>query len=157
MGDDGRFLDDPPLPELAPPPPELIAVRGAQVVRVHHTDHPNPKLRGFTEVVVLAWARVPDSEHWAGLCVWLAAVQEPGPHGAHTTGAGRFAWLRMLPDRVEAWRPPHRYLDGEHGWHGQGDPGQVSEAILRAAETLPEHLRAKALTPREPGSNSVES
>lgn len=147
--DQGRLLDDPPLPELTPPPPGLIAVRGTQVVRVHHIDHPNPKMRGFTEVVVLAWARLPDGD-WAGLCVWLATVQEPGPHGAHTTGRGRFGWLRILPDRVEAWRPPHRYLQGEHGWHGQGDPSEVSGAIARAAATLPEHLRAAALTPREP-------
>ncbi len=149
--DEGRFIDEPPLPELKSPPPELYAVRGAQVVRVHHIDHPNPKMRGFTEVVVLAWARLPDTGDWAGLCVWLAAVQEPGPHGAGGVGAGRFGWLRMLPDRVEAWRPPHRYLEGEHGWHGQGDPGQVSEAIERAAQTLPEHLRERALIPREPG------
>lgn len=150
MGDDkGRWLDDPPLPELTPPPTGLIAVRGAQVVRVHHIDHPNPKMRGFTEVVVLAWARLPGGD-WAGLCVWLSAVQEPGAHGAHTTGRGRFGWLRILPDRVEAWRPPHRYLDGDDGWHGQGDPSEVSDAIVRAAATLPEHLRAAALTPREP-------
>jgi hypothetical protein len=147
-GDPDQWLDEPPLPALADPPPELILVRGAQVVRVHFVDHPNPKLRGFTEVIVLAWAPIPNSRDWAGLCVWLAAVQEPGPHGAHTTGEGRYGWLRMLPDRVEAWRPPHRYLEGEHGWHGQGDPSQVSEAILRAAATLPEHLRERALTPR---------
>lgn len=145
---EGRFLDDPPLPALKPPPPELIAVRGAQLVRVHFVDHPNPKMRGFIEVVVLAWARIPGSRDWAGLCVWLGTVQEPGAHGAHTTGGGRFGWLRILPDRVEAWRPPHRYLEGESGWHGQGDPGQVSEAILRAAATLPAHLRELAVQPR---------
>jgi hypothetical protein len=149
------WLDDPPLPPVnprdphRPPPAERILVRGAQLVRVHFPDHPNPKLRGFIEVVVLAWARIPNSEHWAGLCVWLGTVQEPGPHGAHTTGAGRYAWLRMLPDRVQSWRPPHRYLECDAGWHGMGEPGQVSDAIARAAATLPEELRQAALTPRD--------
>lgn len=150
MAGEPEWLDDPPLPVVKPPPPELILVRGGQVARVHFPDHPNPKMRGFIEVAVIAWARLPDSEDWAGLCVWLGTVQEPGPHGTHTTGGGRYAWCRMLTDRVESWRPPHRYLaDPDAGWHGQGDPSEVSEAMVRAAATLPEHLREQALQPRQ--------
>lgn len=145
---EGRWAEPPILPELPPPPADLIAVRGAQVVRVHDIDNPNPKLRGHTEAVVLAWAPIP-AGGFAGLCAWLAGWNEQGPHGGHTTGRGRFGWLRILEDRVEAWRPPHPYLtDPDRGWHGLGDPGEVSSAIEQAVATLPEHLREAALTPK---------
>jgi hypothetical protein len=152
MSADARWLDDPPLPELAPPPAQRILVRGAQVVRVHFTDEPNEKQRGHIEVVVIAWARLPGGD-WAGLCVWLAAVRKPGPRGTRTTGGGRYGWLRMLPDRVQSWRPPRPYLaDPDEGWHGQGEPGEVSAAIERAAATLPEEVRERAVRPMDVSS-----
>lgn len=143
-------MDEPPLPPLKDPPPHLILVRGAQLVRVHNVDDPDPRRRrGFTQVVILAWAPLPGGG-WAGLCVWLSGWHGPGPRGSRVTGRGRFAWCRILRDRVEAWRPPRPYIqDPDQGWHGQGDPSEVSEAMARAAETLPRHLREKALQPRQ--------
>jgi hypothetical protein len=139
--DAGRWVDDPPLPEVTPPPEHLIAVRGAQRLRVNNQDHPDPRRRGgHTDTVALAWARAPGGG-WAALLAWLGAWQQHG----HTTGRGRFGWCRIPEVRVEAMPPDP--LPGA-AWYGWFEPNELGAAIQAAALTLPGHLREAAVTPR---------
>ena len=134
-------MDDPPLPEITPLPERLIAVRGAQRLRVNNQDNPDPRRRGgHTDTVALAWARTPDGD-WAALLAWLGAWQQ----GGRTTGRGRFGWCRIPEGRVEAMPPDP--LSGA-AWYGWFEPNELGAAIQAAALTLPEALRAAALDPR---------
>lgn len=77
--DEGRWVDEPPLPILTdpapPPPPHLIRVHGAQLVRIYNIDHPDPRKRnGFTDAVLLAWAPLTGHD-WAVLTAWLGTRQ----------------------------------------------------------------------------------
>jgi len=140
-------VDEPPLPTLAAPPPGLIRVRGAQPARVYDIDNPDPrKHKGFTEVLFIAWAPIPDTRDWAVLTAWLGAWQ----HGARTTGKGRWAWLRLTEDdvargRVRAVTP---VLEPEDEWHGHHPLAQFTIGARQAAASLPERLRELALQPR---------
>lgn len=140
--DEGCWVDEPPLPPIAPPPAHLIAVRGAQRLRVNNLDHPDPRRRGgHTDTVALAWARTPDGE-WTALLAWLGAWQQDG----RTAGRGRYGWCRVLEGRVRAMPVVRR--EGV-AWYGMYEPNELGAAIERAALTLPEHLREAALTPLE--------
>lgn len=145
MEDAGRWVDDPILPEVSAPPPERVLVRGAQLIRVINVDAPNRASRkGFTEAVILAWARLPDGD-WAVLAAWQGAWQQHG----HTTGLARCGWVRLLTDRVQAMPipPVSGLIDGAQ-WHGHHELSQFAEAVRQAALLLPEDQREAALTPR---------
>lgn len=154
MGDEqqGRWVDEPPLPELTdpkpPPPADLIVVHGAQLVRIINIDDPDPRRRrGFTEALFIAWAPLTGGD-WAVLTAWLSAWQT----GVRTTGGGRYAWLRLTEDDVARGRirevKPHLF-DDEDEWHGHHPLHDVSIAFHAAVATLPEKLRERALRPRE--------
>jgi hypothetical protein len=133
-------VDDPPLSELPPPPPHLIAVRGAQRLRVNNLNHPDPRRRGgHTDTVALAWARTPDGE-WTALLAWLGAWQQDG----RTTGRGRFGWCRIPEGRARVMPVVDR---PGIAWYGMYEPNELGAAIGLAAETLPEELRTAALEP----------
>lgn len=146
---EGRWVDDPPLPALAEPPSALIRTHGAQLVRVHAVDQPDPRRHGgFTEALFLAWAPIPGSRDWAVLAAWLGHWQEDG----RTTGRGRYGWLRVAHDdaqrgRVRAVRPFP--LEGDE-WHGHHPDSEFTAGVSGAVASLPEGLRAAALTPRQP-------
>lgn len=141
--DEGHWVEETILPELKAPPPELIQVRGAQLVRVKSIDPPGVE-RGFREAVVLAWARIPGGG-WAGLFAWIGAWQR----GHRTTGGPRWAWCQVPEGRVEPVTPPRPLVEAEdHEWHGYHEMSDLAEAVRRAAETLPEHLREAAVTPK---------
>ncbi len=144
-------MDEPPLPEVvdppAPPPAHAIQVHGAQLVRVVNIDDPDPRKRGgFTTALFLAWARIPDSDDWAVLTVWLGARQT----GARTTGGGRHAWLRLAPDDIACGRvrPVKPDVMDEDEWHGHHPLSEFSIAVRAAAATLPAQLREQAVRPR---------
>lgn len=133
-------MDGPPLPLLKPPPPHLIAVRGAQRLRVMNVDDPDPRRRnGHTETIALAWAQIPGGG-WAVLLAWIGVWQQ----NSRTTGRGRYGWCRILDDRVRAMPAVHR---PGVAWYGWAQPNELDTAIEAAAATLPEHLRAAALEP----------
>lgn len=144
----GRWVDDPPLPALKPPPPDLIQVHGARLVHVLQIDDPDPRRQeGYTPVLFMAWAAIPGSRDWAVLAAWLGTRQE----ALRTTGRGRWGWLRLTPDdlergRVRAHTP---YREPEDEWWGQHPLSEFTKAGRAAAATLPEHLREKALQPRQ--------
>jgi hypothetical protein len=144
----GRWVDEPVLPELPPPPAHLIRVEGAQLIRVLNVEAHNPPSRGgYTEAVVLATAPLADGGTGA-LVAWLGGWQE----GHRTTGRGRYAWCRRLEDRVREVDPPQRRIEGAE-WHGHHELSEFAAAVRQAAELLPEEMRADALTPkRAPGS-----
>lgn len=140
----GRWVDEPVLPELPPPPVHLIRTEGAYLIRVMNVDAHNPASReGYTEAVVLATAPLADGGTGV-LVAWLGGWQE----GHRTTGRGRYGWCRRLEDRVREVDPPQRRIDGAE-WHGHHAEGEFAEAVRQAAESLPEELRAKALTPKQ--------
>ena len=140
-------MDEPPLPEITPPPERLVRVHGARLVRIYTIDHPDPRRReGFTEALLLAWAPVPGTRDWAVLTAWLGHWQ----HGGRTTGKGRWAWLRLADGdvargRVRAATP---VLMPEDEWHGHDPTAQFTIGARQAAASLPEQLRAQALQPR---------
>jgi len=139
----GRWVDEPVLPELPTgPPPHLIRVEGARLIRVMNVDAHNPASRdGYTEAVVLATA--PLGGGTGVLVAWLGGWQE----GHRATGRGRYAWCRLLEDRVREVAPPRAKIDGAE-WHGHHAEGEFAGAVRQAAELLPEEMRAAALTPR---------
>jgi hypothetical protein len=91
----GKWTEPTLLPELPPPPPDRIRVRGARLVRVY--DPPGTaKVDGGREAVVLAWARLPDGA-WAILLAWAGhfirfAAWIPSPSGG---GGNAAPSLRM--------------------------------------------------------------
>ncbi len=106
---------------------------------------------GYTEAVVLATAPVVDGGTGV-LVAWLGGWQE----GHRTTGKGRYGWCRRLEDRVREVDPPRRRIDGAE-WHGHHGEGEFAAAVRQAAESLPEELQAKALTPKQaPGPYFAE-
>jgi hypothetical protein len=142
----GRWAAEPILPELPPPPAELIRTPGAQRIRVMNVDAHNRAARGgFTEALILARAELADGGQGA-LVAWLSAWQET----SRTTGRGRFAWCRLLTDRVVEMPPPRHLLDGDE-WYGQHTESEFASAVRAAAETLPKHLREAAVIPAVPG------
>ncbi len=143
----GRWVDDPVLPELPPPPVHLIRVDGAQLIRVMNVDAHNRGSRGgYTEAVVLATAPLGDGGTGI-LAAWLGGWQE----GHRTTGKGRYGWCRLLADRVREVAPPRAKIDGAE-WHGHHVEGEFAGAVRQAAELLPEEMRAKALAPKPPAA-----
>lgn len=141
----GRWVEEPILPELPPPPPNLVRVRGAQLIRVTAFD-PAGNRRGFTEAVVLAWAPLRGGG-WGVLTAWLSGWQSAG----RTTGRGRWAWCR-LPDDLSLVTPmpPPRHLLEDDEWHGHHPDHGITIAMRQAALTLPEPLRDAALAPAGP-------
>lgn len=141
----GRWVEEPILPELPPPPPNLVRVRGAQLIRVTAFD-PAGNRRGFTEAVVLAWAPLRGGG-WGVLTAWLSGWQS----GGRTTGRGRWAWCR-LPDDLSLVTPmpPPRNLLEDDEWHGHHPDHGITIAMRQAALTLPEPLRDAALAPAAP-------
>lgn len=137
---DGRWVDDPPLPPLAKPPDRLIETSGARLIRVYNVNSPDPRRRdGYTEAVVLARAPIPGGG-WAVLAAWLGGWQE----GGRTSGRARFGWCRWLTDRCKIVTP---HVVGGAEWHGWPAESEFAQAVRLAAACLPEHLRAAALTP----------
>lgn len=142
----GRWTDDPPLPALLDPPVERIVVYGAQLVRVMQVDQPDPRRRrGFTEAMILAWARTGDGE-WGCLLAWSGHWQQAG---GRMTGKARHGWCRHLAGHVVTMPPPHpATLHEEDEWHRHHPDDQFSVAVRAAAASLPEPLRERALLPR---------
>lgn len=145
----GRWVDEPPLRELATPPPHLIQTHGAQLVRIYTIDDPDPRRHeGYTEALFLAWAPIPNSRDWAVLAAWLSAWQD----GVRTTGKGRYGWLRIVmpadieSGRVRAVKP---FVMDEDEWHGHHPLAEFSIAVRAAVASLPEGLRERAVRPRE--------
>ncbi len=138
-------MDEPVLPEIAAPPVDLIQVHGARLVRVLNVVDPDPRRRrGFREAVILAHAPIPGGG-WAVLAAWIGAWQER----SRTTGGPRWAWVRLLEDRVAPHTPDRPLVEAEgHEWHGYHELSDMAEAVRLAAASLPEHLRDAALTPR---------
>lgn len=135
----GRWVEDPILPEVDPPPAEEIEV-GAQLIRVLNVESHNQSSRGHTDVVVLARAPIAGGGERV-LAAWQGAWQQ----GSRTTGKARFGWCRELPDRVVlVERPPRIAGFAWFGWHAQS---QLGKAVWQAARLLPKHLRLAALTP----------
>lgn len=138
----GRWTEEPVLPELPPPPTDRVLVRGAQLIRVTFVH--GGQRRGFTEAMILAWARTGDGG-WGVLTSWLGAWQENG----RTTGRARWGWCRLIEDLVEPRRLPQHVAEDDE-WHGHHPLDQFTEAMRQAAASLPEHLRQAALTPAGP-------
>lgn len=135
--------DDPILPEVAPPAADAILVRGAQLLRRLNVEAHNRSSRGgHTDMVALAWARLPDGD-WAVLAAWQGAWRQ---ESGRTTGRARFGWVRLLPDRVEPVEKPPR-IEG-FAWFGWHADSEIGKAVRAAVLLLPEHLREKALTPK---------
>lgn len=150
MDEAGRWTDEPLLPELPPPPADRIIVRGAQLVRVYTVDHPDPRRRrGYSEAVILAWART-GAEGWGVLLAWGGSWRQQ--IGGRTTVKARWSWCRLREDRVKPVRPPP--LQAEDEWHGHHPLSEFSEAVRLAAQLLPEELREAALTPAPPAADA---
>jgi hypothetical protein len=139
---DGRWIEEPVLPLLPPPPADRILVRGTRLIRVAFIHR--GQRRGFTEAAVLAWARTGDGG-WGVLTAWQGAWQENG----RTTGRARWGWCRLDVDLVEP-RPVPRRIAEDDEWHGHHPMEEFTEAIRQAAASLPEHLRQAALAPAAP-------
>lgn len=152
MTDDaGRWVDDPPLPALAPPPPGVPLTLGAVLIRVYVVVElaGERQRRGFTEAVILARTPYPAGGE-AALAAWLGSWQQ----GGRTTGRARFGWVHVPADddRVRPMpRPPAASLIDGAEWHGHHELSEFAAAVRAAAAMLPESDRAAALTPREPG------
>lgn len=150
----GRWVEDPILPELKPPPIDRIRVTGARLLHVVNIDARNTASRGgYTKTVALAWARTADGQA-AALLAWLSAWQESG----HTTGKGRIGWCRILEDRTRAV-VPYPPTDAGDDWFGEHVWSQFAAAIREACETLPTGLRERAAVPHPwpgPVANRVE-
>lgn len=149
MTDDaGRWVDDPPLLAIGPPPPGVPLDLGAALVRVYVVVEQagERQRRGFTEAVILARTPYP-AGGWAALAAWLGSWQQ----SARTTGRGRFGWVHVPADddRVQPMPPPPAasLIEGAE-WHGHHELSEFAEAVRQAAATLPEHQRAAALEPR---------
>lgn len=139
----GRWVEDPILPEVEPPAPGDILVRGAQLLRRVNIEAHNKSSRGgHTDMVALAWARLPDGD-WAVLAAWQGAWRQ---ESGRTTGKARYGWVRLLEDRVEPVdRPPQIEGFEWFGWHRDSALGK---AVRAAALLLPEGMREAALTPK---------
>lgn len=144
-----EYTEGPILAELAPPPPDLIRVRGAQLVQIY--DEPGgvrmvngrPQRDGGREAVVLAWAPIP-AGGWAVLLAWTSYARLD----LRATALARWGWYRLAEQRVKP-RPQPRTVPADAEWHGWHELSELHQAIVRAAATLPEQLREAALTPRQ--------
>lgn len=139
----GRWVEEPILPLLPPPPADRILVRGTQLVHVAFVH--NGQRRGFTEAAVLAWARTGDGG-WGALTAWQGAWRQGN---GRTTGRARWGWCRLDLDLVEPRRAPQRVAEDDE-WHGHHPLAAFTQAIRQAAASLPEHLRQAALAPAPP-------
>lgn len=151
-GGAGRWVDDPPLPEITPPPSGVPLTLGATLIRVYDVAElagGERRRRGYTEAVILARTPYP-AGGWAALAAWLGSWQQ----GTHTTGRARWGWVRLPgPDdeRVQPMpRPSAASLIEGAEWHGHHELSEFAEAVRQASATLPEGDRAAALTPLDP-------
>jgi hypothetical protein len=142
----GRWIEEPLLPELPAPAADQIIVRGAQLVRVVFGDvAADSRHQGYTEAVVLAWAKTAQGG-WGVLLAWGGSWRQ---RNGRSTVKARWAWCRLLPDRVTPVPRPRALLP-EDEWHRHHPGSEFSEAVRAAAASLPEHLRDRALQPAEP-------
>jgi hypothetical protein len=145
-----QWTEGPILPWVepyAPPPAELIIVRGARLVRVLNgprTGPLSPPPDGHREAVLLAWAPRAD-RRWAALMAWAGWCRSPRGVG---TEAARHGWLLVDETRVRPVKPAHStHPEIEYTWYGREEPNELGRTIRAAAATLPEQLREAALTP----------
>jgi len=117
-------------------------VRGARLVCVYKVTARDPRHQaGHAEVVVLAWAQLGDGE-WGVLIAWGGGWQQSG----RTMVRARFAWCRLLTDRVRPVDPPRTAIpDAE--WHGWHTLSEFAEAVRLAAASLPVDVRTVVLIP----------
>lgn len=136
-----RWLDEPLLALVPPPPPPVeIVAPGARLLAVHTP--PGVPYR-WTRSVALAWARMP-SGGWAVLLAW-ESVRAVGDAGRRV--APRWSWCRFDRDLCDPLRPTAPGNPWGQEWHGRkpGDP--LDRAVRAAVASLPEALRAAAVTP----------
>lgn len=143
------WMEGPILPWVEPydpPPPELIIVPGAKLIRIYNGPRAtklSPPPDGFREAVLLAWA--PRTDGWGALIAWAGWCRSPRGVG---TEAARYGWLLVDETRVRPVRPTRSTNpEIEYAWFGREEPCERGRAIRAAAKTLPEQLRAAALTP----------
>lgn len=143
------WTEEPILTPISPPPPGLVEVRGAQLVRIYdgpgatHEPGGRPRPDGGREAVVLARARIPCGGQ-AVLLAWTSYARL----GGRGTALARYGWYRFEEQRVRPQpRPRTSSIPPDAQWHGWHELSELHQAILRAAAMLPEQLRADALTP----------
>jgi hypothetical protein len=142
--DDGGYwiAGEEPLPLLADaPPPELIRVDGARLLRIYDPPEKRKPSDGGWEAVVIATAPRQDGP-WGGLLAWIGRRIID----AHQTGRARWAWCLLVKEQIEVVKPRRPYSP-EAEWYGIEMPNQLGIAIRQAALLLPEHLRDAAMTP----------
>lgn len=143
-----QYTEDPILPEITPPPPGRIQVRGAQLMQIFDSKDRTLTIGGKTrkdggrEAVALAWARIPDGG-WAVLLAWTSYARI----GLQATALARWGWYRLDRERVEP-KPAPRTLNEGAAWHGWHAESELHKAVLKAVRLLPGHLRELAIKPR---------
>lgn len=137
---------DPLLDVLEPPPAAWeVAAPGAVVLAVQTPDGVEPYR--WCKAVALAWCRSPATGTFAVLLAWeeLRATPENRPKVSPA-----WSWCRFDPARCAALPAATVPNAWGLGWWGGRLDGAMADAISAAAESLPGHMRARAVRPAAP-------